>query len=215
MKHPETPEDEDQKINRACTAFVGQLKSMIVLEGVAVGALSASLFDLSETGTLAYVSFESGEVRPVWVDRDGNDRPIDPEFRLRGGFTNLALSPDGSRLAYSSYSDGVVDIWVKELDRGPSSRLTRGEGTQSFRPSWSSGESVTYVSNRSGQRDVWTSRAQISRRQTAVCRFVRSCGNAKLLEIVGAMRAPCCLSRRADCRQERRNQDADDGNDYK
>ena len=76
--------------------------------------------------------------------------------------SSLRLSPNGNRLALSiPDSEGAQDLWVKRLDAdaGPLSRLTF-EGSVNRRASWSAdGQSLTFISNRSGQQDVWTKRA--------------------------------------------------------
>jgi len=48
------------------------------------------------------------------------------------------------------------DVWIKQLDRGPLSRLTF-EGRYNGAPAWSpDGRSVTFVSFRAGNGDLWT-----------------------------------------------------------
>ena len=137
--------------------------SVGLLENVSVGGASSGRFALSETGTLLYAtggSFAANLV-PVWVERDGTAREIDPGWRTAGDnvYSSLALSPDGTRLAISAVgSDGRYDLWVKQLDTGPLSRLTF-EGTQNRRATWSEdGESLTFISNRAGSNHVWTKR---------------------------------------------------------
>ena len=116
--------------------------SVGLLEGVDVFNGSASQFAVSETGTLLYMlAFVAAAptLAPVWVERDGTVREIDLGWRTQGNDTwsSLALSPDGTRLAVSILdSEGTFDLWVKQLDAGPLSRLTF-EGTQNFRATWS------------------------------------------------------------------------------
>ena len=93
---------------------------------------------LAADGTLLYVeglASTGGSATPVWVDRDGTAREIDPGWRVQGysNRSSLALSPDGTRLALSDLdSQGTWDLWVKQLDTGPLSRLTF-EGDVNFR----------------------------------------------------------------------------------
>ena len=54
--------------------------------------------------------------------------------------------------------DGGFEIWVKQLDTGPLSRLTF-EGTENFKPTWSDDQWLTFVSDRGGQLDLWSKRA--------------------------------------------------------
>ena len=118
-------------------------------------------FAISRTERLVYLAggaFRS-RVSPVSVDRNGVAREIDPEWRVEGDprLSSLALSPDGTRLAISILSAEGADMWVTRLDTGARSQLTFG-GTTNIRPAWSlDSGSLTLVSNRAGQRDLWTS----------------------------------------------------------
>ena len=132
-----------------------------VIEGVA-------RFAVSPTGTLVYntgISRDGGFLTPVWVERDGTSREIDPGWRADGTtrFSSLALSTDGTRLAISLLDDGgTYDLWVKQLDSGPLSRVTF-EGTRNYRATWSpDGQSLMFLSNRNEigtAANLWTQRA--------------------------------------------------------
>ena len=62
----------------------------------------------------------------------------------------------------TAFSGGRTDLWVKQLDQGPLSRITT-DGTRNRRPVWSpDGGSLTFLSDREGQEDVWTRRADAS-----------------------------------------------------
>ncbi len=114
-------------------------------------------------GTLAYAlpGINSNETM-MWVDRSGAMTPVDtawhdPELEA------YALSPDKSRLAISiATSDagaGRIDVWVKQMDRGPLSRLTFG-GDGNMTPAWSAdGRYVSYRSRRDGRWSLWHRRA--------------------------------------------------------
>jgi serine/threonine-protein kinase len=96
----------------------------------------------------------------VWVSREGVATRVDSGWGFvpaRNG--GLALSPDGRRLALALRSSGSEDIRIKELDRGPLTRLTlEGSGD---RPEWTAdGRSVMYISTKaSGNADVRIRRA--------------------------------------------------------
>ena len=117
---------------------------------------------LGADGTLLYVEGGAmgGSVTPVWVGRDGTAREIDPGWSVPGSpiFSSLTVSPNEDRLAISiGDSEGTWDLWVKQLDTGPLSRLTFEGG---IRAGWSpDGRSLTFLSNRAGNVDVWTKRA--------------------------------------------------------
>ena len=118
-------------------------------------------FDLSTNGTLVY-STGDGRVtyQPMWVSRDGSTAPVDPAwtFETGRGSANFGweLSPDGTRVAYGLFSQG---IWLKELPNGPAVRLTV-EGASDILPHWTpDGSSVTFTSNRSGRYELWSKSA--------------------------------------------------------
>jgi serine/threonine-protein kinase len=124
-----------------------------VLDGVRTALADADLA-LSANGTLMFVPGEAqaggAPVEAVWVARDGRVTPVDSGWGYvpasNGG---LDLSPDGERLAIAVRASGSDDIWVKELDRGPMTRLTF-EGSN-VRPTWSrDGRSVMYISGVGG-----------------------------------------------------------------
>ena len=135
-----------------------------VAEDLVVLGFGVGFFAVSETGKLVYRTGTGAGafLVPVWVERDGNVREIDPGWRTQGNptWSSVALSPDNSRLAVSILdSEGRFDLWVKQLDAGPLSRLTF-EGTQNMRPTWSpNSQSLTFVSNREGDYRLWTKRA--------------------------------------------------------
>ena len=114
-------------------------------------------------GTLAYAlpGTNTNETL-MWVDRAGAMTPVDtawhdPELEA------YALSPDGGRLAIgiatSDAGAGRIDIWVKQMDSGPLSRLTFG-GESNQAPAWSAdGGYISYSSRRDGHWSLWRRRA--------------------------------------------------------
>jgi serine/threonine-protein kinase len=95
------------------------------------------------------------------VSRDGEVEPVDPTWT--GNFGSPALSPDGRRAVVAIQGETSMDLWVKQLDRGPSTRVTF-EGSRNDYPTWTpDGASVSYTSNRIGPSfDLWTRRADAS-----------------------------------------------------
>jgi len=134
-----------------------------VLDGVRGTPFGADLA-LGPSGMLVYISGASlaaaAPAEAVWVSRQGEATPIEPGWAFlptsNGG---LSLSPDGRRLALSTQVGASQDIWIKELDRGPFTRLTF-DG-RNARPEWTAnGQSVMYVSARPGAaNDLYTRRA--------------------------------------------------------
>jgi hypothetical protein len=115
---------------------------------------------LSRTGRLLYTKSNAiWEV--VWVDRDGNWTPVDPDTPMQG-IRYVALSPDDTKLAVSTLENPGSDngnVWIKQLPRGPFAQLTF-EGTVNMRPSWSpDGRSVVFISDRGDNRDAWIKRS--------------------------------------------------------
>ncbi len=131
---------------------------LTIAQGVRVGANQASDFDVLTDGTLVYVSGSSGLDRElVWVDRQGKVTQVDPSWK--GRFYHVALSPDGTRAAVSQETANKIDIWVKQLDRGPSLKLTF-DGSINQYPVWTpDGRSITYEGNARNDDDIWTKRA--------------------------------------------------------
>jgi len=135
--------------------------SVALLEGVVVKNGSASTFALSESGALLYGTGGRGASELVWVSRAGEVKPVDPAWK--DDFAFPALSPDGTRLAVTIRAGSSRDVWVKQLDRGPSLRLTL-DGNQNDLPTWTpDGGSVTFYSDVAGPSwDLWTKRADAS-----------------------------------------------------
>jgi len=121
-----------------------------ILEGVAIGSFGVANLAVARDGTLIYragtAQPSQRPVRPVRVSRTGQEREIDPAWSYTPGFNGgLSLSPDGTRLAVTVDGDPVGDIWIKDLDRGPLSRLTF-DNTVKYRPVWMrDGQSLSYI----------------------------------------------------------------------
>ncbi len=150
-----------------------------VAERLAMIPPSIGFYAVSETGKLVYRTGGAGGgvVAPVWVERDGTAREIEAGWTVLAtpGLSGLALSPSGDRLAITTTagSTAASDVWVKQLDTGPLSRLTFDEGSR--RPSWSSdGQSMTFISTRGGFSEVWTKRADGSGSEDLVLSAGRS-----------------------------------------
>ncbi len=104
-----------------------------------------ALASVSNEGTLAYREGERGTYSSlVWLDRDGvGKRVLD-----QGLFSEFKVSHDGKRLAYTNNSPGKgdMDVWIRDVDRGTSSRITFEEGGDS-RPVWSPDDRYLYYSS--------------------------------------------------------------------
>jgi tRNA A-37 threonylcarbamoyl transferase component Bud32 len=143
-----------------------------VLDGVLVSGGTAFL-SWSRTGMLVYAQGTSAgeEFEVVRVTRDGAFAPIDTAWH--GGFNSFAQAPDGRRLAVGvGLASGTLGIWIKQLDRGPFTRLTFGG--QDRRPVWSpDGREVAFVRDSLNGSSVFARRADGSTPDRRLARLDR------------------------------------------
>ncbi len=106
-------------------------------------------YSISETGTLAYVPHdkEQGEKTLVWVDPEGNEEPLTAE---PGPYRSPRVSPDGTRLAVTVTDSDNADVWIYDLVRKVSNRLTLDPAKDGF-PLWTpDGLRLVFASDRDG-----------------------------------------------------------------
>jgi serine/threonine-protein kinase len=118
--------------------------SIPVLQGVSVPGDRAMLA-WSASGKVVY---EVANARAdAWTLRYANraGAMTDADPRWTGDFNSFAISPDGHRAAVSVTTQGAgIDIWIKQLDTGPFTRLTFSGHDR--RPTWSpDGRQVAFV----------------------------------------------------------------------
>ena len=123
-----------------------------VLEGVQVSGSGVPQFALAPGGSLLYFAGQGvapSQAEAVWLGRDGRVTPVDSTWRFDPvGNAGWALSPDGKRLAIKLNTEAGQQIWVKQLDDGPLSRLTF-DSVGHLRPRWlPDGKTVSYVAAR-------------------------------------------------------------------
>ena len=123
-------------------------------------AQSASHPTATNDGVLVYLSgVGAGQDQLVWRDRKGQKVGVIGQPQL--SILHLTLSPDESRVAVSAFEGSVsLDIWIHEIDRPVTTRLTTHEESDAY-PVWSpSGDLVAYNSRRSeGGYDIFSRRA--------------------------------------------------------
>jgi Tol biopolymer transport system component len=93
-------------------------------DGIAVDAVGAAAVSASAEGTIAFRTGSANQARQfVWVDRGGKQLGSlgDPDA---ANPTNPALSHDGRYLAFTRSVAGNADVWLYDLDRTLSSRVT-------------------------------------------------------------------------------------------
>jgi serine/threonine-protein kinase len=122
-----------------------------LLDGVRVDGLGSADLALSSNGRLVYgagTSEAGAELLMQWTGRDGQTRVVDTTWS--GFFLNPSVSPNQTMMAVQIGIPPSAEVWVKQLDRGPFSRLTF-DGGFSGNPSWTAdGRSVLYLSDRAG-----------------------------------------------------------------
>jgi Tol biopolymer transport system component len=108
-------------------------------------------FSLSNTGVMAYLTGSSSQdAEIVWYDRRG--RRLGPAAPP-GGYTDVALSPDDNRIALTVISGQPIqsDIFIRDLERGTTSRLTFDPADEIW-PVWSpDGHRVAFTTARFGE----------------------------------------------------------------
>ena len=116
-----------------------------------VDRVRAGDFSVSRNGMLAYrPSLSAPRSRLIWMDRSGRmlGQAAPPDQ-----YDEIRLSPDGTRVAVRMVPgpEPVADIWIRDLARGVTSRVTFGSSDHVF-PVWSpDGSRIAYSSNRGGE----------------------------------------------------------------
>ena len=119
---------------------------------------------VSRDGTLVYLDPQGASSwQLVWRDRTGKKVGVigQPQQEI----VQVALSPDGKRVAVRGTEQDNRDIWVHQVDRPIKNRLTTNPGLDAL-PVWApSGDRLAYISERSGQRDIFMTAADGSAKE--------------------------------------------------
>jgi len=121
-----------------------------VLEQVLSDSVSGTAqFAFSNDGLLVYVpGGDTAKSTPVWVDRQGNVKPLAMPAQIYGAFR---LSPDGKRLAIV-VEELRSNVYIYDIARGTGTRLTL-EGNNYY-PLWTpDGERVVFCCRREGEEE--------------------------------------------------------------
>jgi serine/threonine-protein kinase len=128
-----------------------------IIEGVSTSDLEQ--FAVSTNGSLFYIpgGYQRPERQLVEVSRWGEVRFLTPDIR---GFEDLALSPDGQRLALT-IEGPEWSIWTYDLRRNTLNRLTFQNDNRD--PYWTAdGQQVVYTSLRNGKWGLYSKAADAS-----------------------------------------------------
>jgi Tol biopolymer transport system component len=123
-----------------------------LLPSVARGVSGSGDFDVSATGVLAFVAAGAPRRTVVLVDRRGQETTL---ISRPGAYQDPKVSPDGKLVAFVEGSGDHSDIWLFDLARTTTSRLTFE--SDNFYPTWSpDGKRVAFASRRIGPADIFS-----------------------------------------------------------
>ena len=109
---------------------------------------------IAQNGTIAYANWDH-QTDLHWMWRD---RPEEEHERLTtftGSNFGARISPDGSRLVYSSNSAGFFQLWLLDRTTGQHRKLTDHPANERL-PDWSpDGEEIVLLSDRDGAVKLW------------------------------------------------------------
>ena len=105
---------------------------------------------VSGSGALLIADAPASAMPQFAWSADGREEPLAMPDRLLDA---VALSSDGTRLAGTESTDGTTaDIWIADLARGTTSRVTTG--AHAAGPVWG-GDSLFYAARERGAYDIW------------------------------------------------------------
>ena len=122
-------------------------------EGLGTDNVGLASFSVSRTGVLVYRGGELTGSRLIWVDRGGKETPA---LDAAADYHDTWFSPDRTRLAYDIGGDGGQnDIWIRDMNRGVSTRFTFGPSSN-VDAIWSpDGRRIVYTSREKGPGDLF------------------------------------------------------------
>ena len=161
-------------------------------------------FDFSQNGIFVYLTgkLSGGPAPLLWMDSAGQTRPL---IANPGHYLSPRFSPDGKRLAVVVGGIAKADIWIHDLQRETTSKLTVA-GERNFYPVWApDGKHLAYQSG--AQRSIRVDPRRRCRRTTTALGKQAGCGS--VLVFSGWAAGVC----RVGCRDRLRSLDAAPGSD--
>jgi serine/threonine protein kinase len=140
---------------------------LMVAEQVGRASSGYAAMSVSGSSILAYAAPMMRPGRLTWFDRDG--KPLGT-VAAEGNFTDFRLSPDQSWVAASVVNPkfGRADIWLTDIARGNSLRLTSGYSMNAS-PTWSpDGTRIIYRTVRKGLAEFYRKSASGGGREEPV-----------------------------------------------
>jgi serine/threonine-protein kinase len=154
-------------------AIDGQPKAL--MDGLRVQQGGRSFLVVSRNGTLLYDA-SNLTMDVVRVTRDGVATLVDPTWT--GEFSDITLSPDGTRLAVGMSNSGRDEIWVKTLDKGPFTRVG-ASGSRNARAAWlADGRTISFTSDVNATYDLYQASADGAGGMRRIFAFSRSVDEA-------------------------------------
>jgi Tol biopolymer transport system component/predicted Ser/Thr protein kinase len=146
-----------QRFDAGALTLEGQPRRVVEQVRFEEAAVSAKA-DVGANGALLYRPVSTRRVELAWYDRSGARTQL-----LFSGESNFprTLSPDGTRVATTKWDfvKGAFDIFVVDLARGTTTRVTSGL-SHNESPRWSpDGERIYFLSDRDGPYDIYVQAA--------------------------------------------------------
>ena len=141
------------RVSGSATPIAADLQS-----GALTWSSGSTRFSVSNTGTLAVLraGADASGYPVVWVDRDGSTTPLWEEV---GQYGQPRLSPDGGRLALTVSQDNNADVWVYDIEREVSTRVTFDDASDADQVWSPDGRFLAFSSEREQPRSVYRTRA--------------------------------------------------------
>jgi Tol biopolymer transport system component len=134
--------------------FVLKGDAEVISDDLPVEGSGNGLFGVSQTGLLVYRTGSNPLAQLAWFDRTGRNLGIVGE---PGNLVMMGLSRDGLRVAYGrrDLSTGAQNIWVADLTRNISTRLTFESSVDADAAFSPDGRQIAFASLRSGRKSLF------------------------------------------------------------